>query len=114
QLTRTAVDGRSDVYALGVILFQGLTGVLPFGESPSIFREADAEPPSPRELRAEIPENIDAVCRRCLAYRSDLRPDSAAELAEILRGEATLGERSLARVQCQACGAALRPAQRLC
>ena len=38
QFTRTAVDGRSDVYGLGVILFRALTGVLPYDDEPAILR----------------------------------------------------------------------------
>lgn len=115
QLARTTVDQRSDLYGLGVILFRALTGTLPFGDEPALLRDPEAPVVGPAELRDGVPGSIDAVVRRCLDTRPQGRPESAALLAAILRGEAFDGP-GLARVRvpCQSCGAPLRPGQRLC
>ncbi|MEZ4382138.1 MAG: protein kinase [Nannocystaceae bacterium] len=112
QLTRTVVDTRSDLFGLGVILYQALTGALPFGDGPALLRETQAPPP-PSQLRPEIPAALDALVLRCLAVDPERRPATARELAAILRGEAAPAA-DLVRVVCQSCGAPLRIGQRLC
>jgi len=113
QLMRTIVDQRADLYSLGVIAWQALTGSLPFGEGPALLRERVKLPPI-TTLRPDAPPILDTLLERCLAERPEQRPDSAVEVAWVLRGGA--GE-SLARIEqtvCQHCGAALRLGQRLC
>jgi serine/threonine-protein kinase len=79
------VDERSDVWALGVILYECLTGVLPFtGEIvPEIFmRVSMHDPDRPRALRADLPEELDALVMRCLEKDPAARIPSVADLAE--------------------------------
>ncbi len=102
QLTRT----------LGVILYQALTGVLPFGDGPALLREDQTAPP-PSSLRPGIPAALDEVIGRCLQIDPEARPPTAREVASILRGEAP-ATASMERASCQACGASLRLGQRLC
>ncbi len=113
QLRATVLDQRSDLFALGVMLYQALTGSLPFGDGPSFLRDA-SKLLAPSRLRPEIPAPLDALVQACLADDPRARPDSAASLARALRGEAGAPGGSLARVACQSCGAALRVGQRLC
>ncbi|WP_434417724.1 protein kinase domain-containing protein [Nannocystis pusilla] len=111
QLARTALDPRADLYAVGVILYRGLTGLLPRGEGPAFLGEASPAPP--RALRAEVPPELDALVMRCLSLEPGARPASARELAAALAGDGPAGA-SGARTICQHCGARLRLGQRLC
>jgi formylglycine-generating enzyme required for sulfatase activity/serine/threonine protein kinase len=82
------VDVRSDVYSLGVILFEILTGRLPFefgsyAEYASLLLRMD--PPAARDVASAVPEALSRVCRRALSREKDSRPASAQELAEAVR-----------------------------
>lgn len=73
-----------DIWALGIILYELLTGVRPFAESDrSVLRKRilEAEPPSPRAINPGIDRDLDAICRQCLAKGPEHRYESAAELA---------------------------------
>jgi hypothetical protein len=101
------------VFTLGVLLFRALTGALPWGDQPALLR-GDVAAPRPSRLRPGIPPEIDELCERALALERGARPESVLDVALCLRGRTRLGRHELALARCQGCGAALRPAQRLC
>lgn len=76
QLAAKRVDGRSDLYSLGVMLFQLLTGTLPFrGESMTelMYKIANEEAPDLRAVRSDLPVNLAAVVQRALVKDPQLR-----------------------------------------
>jgi len=70
------IDHRTDIYALGVLLFQMMTGVLPFdGETMGeiLVKQVTALPPAPRGLNPAIPPSVEQILLRCLAKPVDAR-----------------------------------------
>src|SRR5438132_2203384 len=87
QVTSHAFDGRSDIYSLGVVLYECLTGEPPFsGEVQSIlYRIVHEVPQPPRSLGAEIREELQAIVLGCLEKDPARRPQKDGELPEALR-----------------------------
>jgi len=85
---------RGDVYGLACVLYETLVGAAPFagegGGMAKMWAHLNAEPPSVREQRPDVPPALDEVIQRGLAKRPDGRPSAAAFGAEVLRavGEA--------------------------
>ena len=95
QARAEPLDGRSDVYSLGVLLFELVTGRRPF-ESDAPYSLAvmhvTMPPPSPRQFEPTISASLEAVIMRALRKSRDDRFGSAGELAEALRRSLENGE----------------------
>jgi WD40 repeat protein len=80
-------DARSDVYSLGVIFFQLLTGELPFRGSKAmlIVQILKDEPPSLRRLSAHVPRDLETICLKAMAKEPERRYATAKDLAADLR-----------------------------
>ena len=87
QIMGLPVDGRSDLFSTGVILYQFLTGERPFaGSSTTTMQKVLKEDPlPPSTLNVQLPPAIDAVVRKALAKRADERFQTAQAFAAALR-----------------------------
>ncbi len=88
QVKGKAVDGRSDIFAVGVILYELVTGEKPFpGQNVTtvIYKIVNEEPTPPRELNASIHPGLSAVITRALAKEPAARFQSCREMLEALR-----------------------------
>jgi len=87
QITGKPVDGRTDVYALGVVLYKMLSGMAPFRDTgvPALIHAHLNTMPKPLiEVATGIPNELDHVVLRCLAKLPERRFESMAELARAL------------------------------
>jgi eukaryotic-like serine/threonine-protein kinase len=94
------VDGRSDIFSLGVVLYQLLTGKRPFRadtEEELLEQISAVDPRPPRQFDDRIPRELDRICLKTLSKRATERYSTAQDMAEDLRhflAEASVEEKS--------------------
>ena len=102
QVEGAAVDGRTDLYALGVVLYEALTGQAPFvadTDTGTALARLHRDPVPPRRLRPSIPPAVEAVVLRAMARRpADRFPDAASLRAALLAAGADPGRAPAAAV----------------
>lgn len=92
-LGETSIDGRADLYSLGVVLYEALSGVLPFGgrDETELLTRPLAEDPVPLSQRVHgVPPAVEELVMRCLRRRPDERPHDAFRLLDELERVATI------------------------
>lgn len=87
QLTQKDLDGRSDIYSLGIVLYECLVGKAPYiGELQSVlYRIVHEIPQSPRALGADVAEELEEIVMRCLEKDAARRFQRAKEVVDVLK-----------------------------
>src|SRR5690349_15734457 len=91
QVSASGIDNRTDIYSLGTVLYEALTGEPPFsGELQSVlYRIVHEIPQPPRTMGADISEELESIILTCIAKEPSKRPQRASEVVESLKRSQT-------------------------
>ena len=88
QISRRKVDGRSDIYSLGVVFFEMLTGKRPFDDVDPLkvlIKHRESPPPRPRSLNRKIPASLEKIVLKMLTKRPTDRYKTVTALQSALK-----------------------------
>lgn len=85
QLLGDKLDQRTDLYALGMMFYEMVTGKHPFAEGDMAYHHVHTQAKPPKEVRADVPDKLSEIIMKCIDKDRDKRYQSAAQLAMALR-----------------------------
>jgi serine/threonine-protein kinase len=84
QVSGAKIDGRSDIYSVGILMYEILTGSPPFITGDISYQQVNKDPVPPRAVNSVIPEDVNAFILKCLAKLPEDRHDTATDAKEAL------------------------------
>ena len=87
QILGQHIDLRTDIYAIGVVLYELLTGNVPFTGQETSYHHIHTLPPAPRDVTATVSPELNAVILQCLAKRPEDRYQDAKTLRAAINRE---------------------------
>jgi serine/threonine-protein kinase len=88
QIVGRELDGRSDIYSLGVSIFECATGQVPFSKGDLSYHHLHTVPPNPLDLNPRLSQDLVNIILKCMEKEPGKRFASVHELLGVLRSEA--------------------------